>query len=277
MYIYKLAAVSCRLNIIYNAIHLRSKRKYIVFYFIFSQDTSRVFADLQGDYSPNKTSYDAHYTGCALQSSSQQSATAEPNNKPHPMNVTFLRKNPRFICEPICCVKTSVNSQERHPSWWPEELPEKSSKVPQHSFDSTARSDYRHPPFPYERSLMHSGSLPMHSNPATNGIIPQAVLTKTGCKTPKVVEKISYEHQFNSRLDPSHPTRGRRHGSFIWKVVSDVGKQSRNNSKAVEYAYIEDESADIKTSQFKTENNTSDGQTTELNKSDETQPSSTES
>ena len=79
-----------------------------------------------------------------------------------------------------------------------------------------------------------------------------------------------------SRLDPSHPIRGRRHGSFIWKVVSDVGKQNRKNSKPVEYAYMEDESAEIKTTQFTAENNTNDGQTTELSKSDETQPSSHE-
>ena len=245
-------------------------------YFIFSQDTSRVFADLQGDYSPGKTSYDAHYTGRALQLSTQQSVTAGPNNKPHPTNVTFLRQNPRFICEPICYVKTTVDTRETHPSWWPEELPEKSTKVPQHSFDSTARSDYQPPPFPHERSMMHGGSLAMQATPATNGIIPQDVL-KTGCKTPKVVEKISYEHQFNSRLDPSHPIRGRRHGSFIWKVVSDVGKQNRKSSKPVEYAYIEDESADRKTTQFTAENNANDGQTTELHKSDETQPSSNES
>jgi len=206
--------------------------------------------------------------------------TAGPNNKPHPTNVTFLRQNPRFICEPICYVKTTVDSQETHPSWWPEELPEKSTKVPQHSFDSTARSDYRPPPIPHERSMIHSGSLAIQGTPATNGMIPPQAILKTGCKAPKVVEKISYEHQFNSRLDPSHPIRGRRHGSFIWKVVSDIGKQSRknSNSKPVEYAYVEDESGDIKTcTQFSAENNANDGQTMELNKSDETQPSCNES
>ena len=118
--------------------------------------------------------------------------------------------------------------------------------------------------------MVHSGSLAMQATLATNGIIPHAVLT-SGCKTSKVVEKISYEHQFNSRLDPSHPIRGRRHGSFIWKVVSDVGKQNRKNSKPVEYACL-DESQDIKTPHFTAENNV-DGQTTELSKSDETQPS----
>lgn len=186
--------------------------------------------------------------------------------------MTFLRQNPRFICEPICYVKTTVDSQVTCPSWWPEELPEKSSKVPQHSFDSTARSDYRPPPFPHERLMMYSGSQATQATPATNGIIPQ-VVHKTECKMPKVVEKISYEHQFNSRLDPSHPIRGRRHGSFIWKVVSDVGKQNRKSSKPVEYAYIEDESVNIKTTQFMEENNANDGQTMELNKSAETQPS----
>ncbi|KAJ7375732.1 hypothetical protein OS493_039251 [Desmophyllum pertusum] len=88
----------------------------------------------------------------------------------------------------------------------------------------------------------------MQVTPTAAKPVPQGV-HKTGSKMPKV-ERISYEHQFNSRLDPSQPVRGRRHGSFIWKVVSDIGKQKRKNSKPVEYAYIADESADTLTAQF---------------------------
>lgn len=241
------------------------------FYLIFSQDTSRVFADLQGDYSPGKTSYDAHYIGHALHLSPQQNVMSGPNNKPHPTNVTFLRQNPRFICEPICYVKTTVDSQVPSPSWWPDELPEKTTMVPQYSLDSTARSDYRAPPFPHERLTRYSSNLAMQVTPTAAKPVPQGV-HKTGSKMPKV-ERISYEHQFNSRLDPSQPVRGRRHGSFIWKVVSDIGKQKRKNSKPVEYAYIADESADTLTAQLTGENNAEIGQTAELNESAETCPS----
>lgn len=245
------------------------------FYFIYSHDTSRVFADLQVNYSPGKTSYDAHYIGHAILSP-QQNVTSGPNNKPHPTNVTFLRQNPRFICEPICYVKTTVDSPVKYPSWWPEELPEKSSKVPQKSFDSTARSDYRPPPFPPERLTTYSSNLAMQVAPVASGILPQAV-RKTGSKTSKVVEKISYEHQFNSRLDPSQPIRGRRHGSFIWKVVSDIGRQNRKSSKPVEYAYMEDELADTGTPQSTTKNTENNAQTAEMNEPVGTPPLSNES
>ncbi|KAJ7375733.1 hypothetical protein OS493_039252 [Desmophyllum pertusum] len=73
------------------------------------QDTSRVFADLQGDYSPGKTSYDAHYIGHALHFiASAECDVCDRIISHHPTNVTFLRQNPRFICEPICYVKTTV-------------------------------------------------------------------------------------------------------------------------------------------------------------------------
>lgn len=232
---------------------------------------------MQGDHAPGKTSYDTHYTGHALRLSTQQNMTYGPNNKPHPTNVTFLRQNPRFICEPICYVKTAVDSPVTHPSWWPDELPEKTTKVPQHSFDSTARSDYRPPPFPHERLTRHSSNLATQATSAATGIVSQGV-HKTGSKASKVVEKISYEHQFNSRLDPSQPIRGRRHGSFIWKVVSDIGKQNRKSSRPVEYAYVEaDESTDTMTTQLTAENNSDNGQTTEVNNSTETCPSSNDS
>lgn len=240
--------------------------------YIFSQDTARVFADQQGVDTFGKTSYDAHYTGHALRLSTQQNVTSEPNNKPHPTSVTFLRQNPRFICEPICYVKTSLNAPVTCPSWWPEELPEKTTKVPQRSLDSTARSDYRAPPVSHDKSARYSSNLAMQSTSTTTGIVPRGV-PKTGSKMTKVKEKISYEHQFNSRLDPSQPIRGRRHGSFIWKVVSDFGKQNKRNSQPVEYAYTEtDKSMDTMTTQHTAVKTPDIEETMSLDKSAETCP-----
>lgn len=213
-------------------------------YFIFSHDTSRVFADLQEDCSPAKTSYDTHYIGHAHLS--PQQSVMSGHNKPHPTSVTFLRQNPRFICEPICYVKTSVDTPVTYPAWWPDESPEKPAKVPKHSFDSTSRTDYRRPPVPHDSITRYSSNLAMQVTPG--GIIPQGN-HNTGLKAPKVVEKISYEHQFNSRLDPSHPIRGRRHGSFIWKVIPDVGKPNWKHSKTVEYALKKEESAKAETAE----------------------------
>ena len=229
-------------------------------YFFSSHDTSRVFADLQSDSIPGKTSYGAHYTGQPLHLSPQQSVMTG-HNKPHPTNVTFLRQNPRFICEPICYVKTAVDSPVTFPAWWPDESLTKPPKIPAHSFDSTSRTDYRPPPFPHDRITRYSSNLSMQVTPA--GIIPHGAQTSSA-KTPKVVERISYEHQFNSRLDPSHPIRGRRHGSFIWKVISDVGKPNRKHSKPVEYAYTEDEPVKAVTSELTGNNTAEDAQLKEL-------------
>lgn len=207
------------------------------------QDSSRVFSDLQSNGLLGKTSYDAHFIGHSLHLSSRQSVLTGQNN-PHPTNVTFLRQNPRFICEPICHVKTATDSPTSLPTWWPNEIPEKPAKIPKRSFDSTTRTDYRRPPCLNDRVTRYSSNHAMQVTPA--GILPQGHQGSSAgmatqdpqslsAEVPRVVEKISYEHQFNSRLDPSHPIRGRRHGSFIWKVVSDVGKQNGNSSNPVEH------------------------------------------
>lgn len=215
-------------------IHLNVSPDHKIPFHIFRHDTFRVFANLQDD-SPlsSKTSYDSHYIGHTFKPAQQSVMSGQ--NKPHPTNVTFLRQNPRFICEPICYVKTSMKPPVIYPSWWPDEVPEQQTKVPERSSDSTSRTDYPPPPIPHDQITRYSSNLAMQVTPA--GIFHQGP-HKSGVHTPKIVEKISYEHQFNSRLDPSHPVRGRRHGSFIWKVISDVGRPGRKNSKPVEYAYI---------------------------------------
>lgn len=155
--------------------------------------------------------------------------------------MTFLRQNPRFICEPICHVETAADSPPTFPSWWPNEIPEKPAKIPKHSFDSTSRTDYHPLPLVNDHVKQYSSNLAMQVTPV--GILPEQhqVMSgssqesqPSGAEAPKVVEKISYEHQFNSRLDPSHPIRGRRHGSFIWKVAPDAGKQNRKCSNPFE-------------------------------------------
>ena len=193
---------------------LTSAERFIRFFFI-RHNTSRVFADLQGNNSPVQTSYGAHYVGHALELSPLQSLSHGRKNKPHPNNVTFLRQNPRFICEPICHVKTSSDPKDTLHPWWPEEVPaDKPIKVPQWSFDSTTRSDYFPPSTLCERSTRYCSNM---ANKPSVGIIPQCV--KSDLNQTVAKEKISYEHQFNSRLDPSQPIRGRLHGSFIWKDV----------------------------------------------------------
>ncbi|KAJ8311150.1 hypothetical protein KUTeg_011298 [Tegillarca granosa] len=39
-------------------------------------------------------------------------------------------------------------------------------------------------------------------------------------------ENISYEHQYDSRIDQNYPRRGKRHGSFVWKQMSPEESRS---------------------------------------------------
>merc|ERR550532_1844050 len=54
------------------------------------------------------------------------------------------------------------------------------------------------------------------------GAIPVNFLRKPDGKQKFWKEGISYEHQYNSRLDPQYPVRGKRHGSFVWDEIPQV-------------------------------------------------------
>ena len=90
--------------------------------------------------------------------------------------------------------------------------------------DSTSRSDYAQTSSS-QRKQTRFGCNPNKSKVAM-GIVPE-------CSAPVLLhsadhknsEKISYEHQYNSRLDPNEPVRGRRHGCFVWKPVIKTGRK----------------------------------------------------
>lgn len=96
---------------------------------------------------------------------------------------------------------------------------------PQYTFHSTSRADYK--------TLGHNNpqvaSYSRYDTSVCQVFKPNYNLRDfPGCTSsqtiPDMAEKISYEHQFNSRLDPSHPVRGRRHGCFVWKATSPIHK-----------------------------------------------------
>ncbi|EDO36961.1 predicted protein [Nematostella vectensis] len=210
-------------------------------------DTTRVFADFQADNKQEDTSYHTQFIRHNVPPAPQRTNSANRKNKPQPTAVTFLRQNPRFICEPICHVDTSINTEELTHPWWPNESVERPVTQPHYTFDSTSRDDYRDTSSyikqhkGYSRYNYDSTS---NSKP-TVGLVP-------GCSTtasnPSVIEKISYEHQYNARLDPNHPIRGKRHGCFVWKVSTPVkssGRSSRSSGperRSVSYELTTDES-----------------------------------
>jgi hypothetical protein len=129
-------------------------------------------------------------------------------------------------------------------SWWPDETVQKPVTKPLYSLSSTSRADYTNfslcsPRTGYSKAEHVRLSTPNRPKAAV-GILPGY---RTSESTQHVSEQISYEHQFNSRLNPSHPIRGKRHGCFVWKVVTPtrnkhVGEKTlntRNNMKDVSY------------------------------------------
>ncbi|XP_078672661.1 uncharacterized protein LOC144911963 isoform X2 [Branchiostoma floridae x Branchiostoma belcheri] len=152
-------------------------------------------------------------------------------NMPHPLDVGFLRKDPRLINEPICHVSTWDTAHIQH-QWWPDKVPDDTRKQPDFDPSTTQRADY----------LLKDGTPPGQtrhaSNPNTSpahGIAPVTFLRPRSADCPRVLlEQISYQHQYNSRLDPNEPIRAKRHGSFVWSnlkpsVPSEVPSEASSS------------------------------------------------
>ena len=169
-----------------------------------------MFGDFQENMCINATSYSSHFVRHSIPPNEQRILSAGRKNKPQPTSATFLRQNPRYTCEPICHVSTAVKeTQELHP-WWPKELPEKEAQKPKYSLESTSRSDYQKV---NSQKVLGRYTANPNINESATGIVPGSKINKRS----QFAEKISYEHQYNSRLNPNEPVRGKRHGSFVWK------------------------------------------------------------
>lgn len=143
-------------------------------------------------------------------------------NRPNPRGVGFLRQDVHLLNEPICTVATSVtNKEQKH--WWPHQNSGQPLSKPPHTLDTVVREDFQYRGSEVKPSTRHS------SNPNTipaMGTVPVNMLRSPDGKTRMWKEGISYEHQYNSRLDPSYPVRSKRHGGFVWDLMpqEDVDK-----------------------------------------------------
>ncbi|XP_031551373.1 uncharacterized protein C2orf73-like [Actinia tenebrosa] len=212
------------------------------------QNTSRVFPDMEENAKQEGTSYTSQFIRHNVPPAPQRIASASRKNKPQPKAVTFLRQNPRFVCEPICHVDTTVQAEDNGNvlSWWPDETVQTPVKKPLYSLSSTSRADYKN-----FHSCSSQTGYSRHENLGSNaprskgavGIVPGY---RTSENSHPILEKISYEHQFNSRLDPSHPVRGKRHGCFVWKVVTPTrNKHGRDRSLSTNKNDIRDVSYEL--------------------------------
>ncbi|CAH1792566.1 unnamed protein product [Owenia fusiformis] len=187
----------------------------------YEPDTFRVISmDAELDNRPEVVS---HYMKCFEKSPYIGGPVAETRpredhrlNNPHPTSCGFLRSNVKLLMDPVCDVHT-ITTQHEQDSWWPHRESQSKLKVPDHTLDTTARKDFQ-----YRGDGKPQAS--KHCNPEKNaalGGVPVNFMRERDGKQRFIKEGISYEHQYNSRLDPQYPIRGKRHGSFVWSQMSE--------------------------------------------------------
>ncbi|KAM3932529.1 LOW QUALITY PROTEIN: ciliary microtubule inner protein 6 [Leptodactylus fuscus] len=133
---------------------------------------------------------------------------------PHPYHAKFIRDNVRFLNEPITYMLTS-NTKHRQTEWWPRYEENVYLHKPSYNLMTTQRSDFRHQTYssPQTRHGCNPHKSPLH------GIVPLAS-PRGRNRLPKLLqEEISFLHQYDSRLTPNEPIRGKRHGAFVWKEI----------------------------------------------------------
>ena len=88
-------------------------------------------------------------------------------NRPNANHVGFLRQDVKLLNEPICDAYTMEMASEQH-RWWPHRTTKLALKKPEHTLDTTVRSDYqwsgdqknlntRHSANPHKRPVLGSG------------------------------------------------------------------------------------------------------------------------
>lgn len=193
-------------------------------------DSKRVF----GNYEENLPAAQSHYTNTHnnvlpnRKFSPAKSRILSParQHNPHPSQVGFLLQDCRLINEPICDVKPQVKEELMDPEsnkWWKWQSPNGETAparktLPKYSYNSSNRDEYRKPVDPKQGQTRHGNNPNSHTS---SGIVPITGLPSE--KGPRLLlEHISYDHQYNSRTNPSQPIRGKKHGSFVWDCFHPV-------------------------------------------------------
>ncbi|XP_077341675.1 ciliary microtubule inner protein 6 [Lithobates pipiens] len=136
------------------------------------------------------------------------------NNMPHPYYAKFIRDNVRFLNEPITYMGTA-NTKHKQTEWWPRTEENVPLHKPSYDWTTTQRSNFC--------KLTNSSHQTRHGcNPhktPLQGIAPLAS-PRGRNRLPKLFQEgISFLHQYDSRLTPNEPIRGKRHGGFVWREI----------------------------------------------------------
>ncbi|KAM5165583.1 ciliary microtubule inner protein 6 [Mantella aurantiaca] len=136
------------------------------------------------------------------------------NNMPHPYYAKFIRDNVRFMNEPITYMGTA-STKNKQTEWWPRTEENVQLHKPSYDRTTTQRSNFCN--LAYSSHQTRHGCNP-HKTPL-HGIVPLAS-PRGRNRLPKLLqEEISFLHQYDSRLTPNEPIRGKRHGGFVWREI----------------------------------------------------------
>ncbi|XP_072265791.1 ciliary microtubule inner protein 6 [Pyxicephalus adspersus] len=136
------------------------------------------------------------------------------NNMPHPYYAKFIRDNVRFLNNPLTFMETA-STKNQQTEWWPRKEESVLRHKPSYDLTTTQRSNFCN--LSYSSHQTRHGCNP-HKTPLS-GIVPLAS-PRGRNRLPKLFqEEISFIHQYDSRLTPNEPIRGKRHGGFVWKEI----------------------------------------------------------
>ncbi|KAI6656491.1 hypothetical protein LOD99_1287 [Oopsacas minuta] len=143
--------------------------------------------------------------------SSIKSDSKEISLDSKPSKFGFLCQNVRFLNQPICSLVGDQKKVDYRQQFKAQNVslisPDTSDKIPppKYTKDSTQRQDY-----PNFSEVRPERPMCVAQQPA-QGIVPG--VSSDGGNQKR--EKISYEHNYDSRIDSNYPPRGKRLGSFV--------------------------------------------------------------
>ncbi|XP_018419829.1 PREDICTED: uncharacterized protein C2orf73 homolog [Nanorana parkeri] len=136
------------------------------------------------------------------------------NNMPHPYYAKFIRDNVRFLNEPVNYMGTA-STENKQTEWWPRT--EESIPLHKPSYDRTSTQRSNFCKLAYSSHQTRHGCNP-HKTPL-RGIVPLASPRDRNGLPKLFQEEVSFLHQYDSRLTPNEPIRGKRHGGFVWREI----------------------------------------------------------
>lgn len=184
----------------------------------FNPNTFRIF-DATVSQTSNRKIHKVERCPAAVAKSKASSlhlTSEKTRNSPHAPSTKHLTDNCRYLGDPINVMGGTRASSGG--DWWPtggiQQVERKNANYFPHT---TQRSSFSAAPSSGSNIARGRHASNPHVKPA-NGILPSNEPRVASFDPKKLKERISYQHNYNSR--GNEPIRGRRHGAFVWEQIT---------------------------------------------------------